>query len=686
MRSVSLPEIILLLGALWVPSALTALTATQNSTFATIANDRLVASVNKGTGAVTSLHLDGQDLLGPTSGSYGSGPYLDCNCVPTDVIGAPALWVPGATNATYDVVSGTDSSGVAYGGIILTDTWPATGQILQQYWFLRDTETGLHTFSRLRYVNESAEFLAEFISFRTLFRPSSPIWTHLITDENIYAPLPYPNPSSSASNALEYATTVQDTTWLINNPEDPYVEAFADLFTKYTFSAVFQDHTTHGIYSDGAQTEGNNTFGAWMVMNTKDTYWGGPTHSDLVVDGIVYNYMVSNHHGDNTPNITSGFDRTFGPSFFYFNKGEPGTSWQDLRNEAVAFANPSWNAQFYDDISVHVPGYVPTSGRGTWKAKIQLPHGAENPLAILAQNGVDYQDNVLSTSDYQYWAHIDSATGEVEIDRVLAGTYRLTVYADGIFGQYTQDDVVVVAGKTSDCGNVVWHAESAGTELWRIGTPDRSAGEWKHGYTPDPNHPLHPPEYRIYWASYDFIDEFPNGVNFHIGTDDIAEDFNYIHWSVFGGYANYFRPVQVEGDGNINNWTLTFELEDSQLRHTTDATFTIQLAGAKTAAGNTDTWNSSQPYNDVPYNVEVNGNPLSTWIIPFNQSSSCGSRSGVICYQLANKWTFPSSYLKGGNATNEIILSLPYNATDYESAIMPRSIYVQYDALRLEVQ
>lgn len=26
-------------------------------------------------------------------------------------------------------------------------------------------------------------------------------------------------------------------------------------------------------------------------MNTKDTYFGGPTHSDLTVDGITYNYM-----------------------------------------------------------------------------------------------------------------------------------------------------------------------------------------------------------------------------------------------------------------------------------------------------------------------------------------------------------------------------------------------------------
>jgi hypothetical protein len=37
-----------------------------------------------------------------------------------------------------------------------------------------------------------------------------------------------------------------------------------------------------------------------MVMNTRDTYFGGPTHSDLTVDGILYNYISSNHHGDQT--------------------------------------------------------------------------------------------------------------------------------------------------------------------------------------------------------------------------------------------------------------------------------------------------------------------------------------------------------------------------------------------------
>lgn len=145
---------------------------------------------------------------------------------------------------------------------------------------------------------------------------------------------------------------------------------------------------------------------------------------------------------------------------------------------------------------------------------------------------------------------------------------------------------------------------------------DKSGGEWLHGNHPDPTHPLHPPEFRIYWGAYDYLTDFPAGVNFHIGISDPATDFNYIHWSVFGGYANFLRPVQVEGDGSINNWTITFDASEADLSDTEEATFTIQLAAAKAASGNTDVYNASQPFINIPYDVVVNGQALDTWIIP----------------------------------------------------------------------
>jgi rhamnogalacturonan endolyase len=287
-----------------------------------------------------------------------------------------------------------------------------------------------------------------------------------------------------------------------------------------------------------------------------------------------------------------------------------------LRDEALEFYSPTWNQGFYDSIAKHVPGYVPSSGRTTFKAKVNLPKGAVKPLAVLSVSGYDFQDNQVDTSAYQYWGDIDVKTGQVTIPTVKAGTYRLTVYAEGIFGQYTQDNIKVVAGKVTSV-NVNWQEEGCGTELWRIGVPDKSAGEYKHGYEKDPDHPLHPAQYRSYWAVHDYPSEFPDGVVYTVGKSDYSKDFNYIHWSVFGGYSNSIRTVPYYGDGNVNNWTILFDLNRNDYARSKQATFTVQLAGAKTASGNTDVYNATQPYANLPYTVVVNGKELAPWIIPY---------------------------------------------------------------------
>jgi rhamnogalacturonan endolyase len=285
----------------------------------------------------------------------------------------------------------------------------------------------------------------------------------------------------------------------------------------------------------------------------------------------------------------------------------------DLRKEAVAFATPTWNQAFYDSIAKHVPGYVPSSGRTTFKAKVSLPKGATKPLAILSQNGVDYQDNVEDTKAYQYWADIDTKTGLVSIPAVKAGTYRLTIYAEGIFGDYVQDNVKVSLGKVTTL-NVKWDEKSCGTELWRIGVPDKSSGEYRHGYEKDLSHPLQPEQYRSYWPVHDFPTDYPDGVVYTVGKSDYSKDFNYVHWSVFGGYGNSIRTEPYYE--NVNNWTVLFDLKSKDFKSSKQATFTVQLAGVKTAMGNTDVYNASQPYSNLPYTVVVNGHELAPWVIP----------------------------------------------------------------------
>jgi rhamnogalacturonan endolyase len=211
------------------------LSATETSSELVIANDRLYAAVEKASGAVVNLTLDGQNLLGTRSGPVGIGPYLDCYCIPS------GSWTPGSTASKYQLYSGTDAAGTKYGGIRMSDTYTPTGQVLEQYWFLRDGETGIHTFSRLAYYNKTTPFLRNLQEFRTLFRPNSNIWTHLLTNEIQFAPLP-------GAKAIANDKVVQDATWYLGNtPDDAYVQQEADYFTKYTFQDTWRDHDVHGM-------------------------------------------------------------------------------------------------------------------------------------------------------------------------------------------------------------------------------------------------------------------------------------------------------------------------------------------------------------------------------------------------------------------------------------------------------
>lgn len=143
---------------------------------------------------------------------------------------------------------------------------------------------------------------------------------------------------------------------------------------------------------------------------------------------------------------------------------------------------------------------------------------------------------------------------------------------------------------------------------------------------------------RIYWGAWDFVDQFPNGVNFTIGSSDIGKDWvssvcpfsteanrhsqNYIHWSQFG--KTYTRPgVVTEG---VNIWQINFDVDVAPTADDSVGTLTIQLAGATTTSGNTGAVQGAWPF--LPISTSVNNQAPFVWTITPQESGSCGVRSG----------------------------------------------------------
>ena len=81
--------------------------------------------------------------------------------------------------------------------------------------------------------------------------------------------------------------------------------------------------------------------------------------------------------------------------------------------------------------------------RGSVSIQINGVSGAPRTAwAVLSQNATNQENSTLS---YQYPVDI-SANGTGTFTNVVPGTYRLSVFDFGKWGEYRQDNVVVTAG------------------------------------------------------------------------------------------------------------------------------------------------------------------------------------------------------------------------------------------------
>ena len=93
--------------------------ATETTTTLSLQNDRVLFVLNKTRGVIDEVVFDGVNILGtPVSNTSAIGPYMDGVFTPKQ-----DNYVPGP-GASYKLVQGTDSTGAAYGGMILSQSEP----------------------------------------------------------------------------------------------------------------------------------------------------------------------------------------------------------------------------------------------------------------------------------------------------------------------------------------------------------------------------------------------------------------------------------------------------------------------------------------------------------------------------------------------------------------------------------
>lgn len=104
-------------------TAFAALNATDTDTHLYLSNERMSFALTKKTGYITEVTLDGVNLLGdPISSSTAIGPYVDGM-----ITKKQSHYTP---KGGYRVIQGTDSAGIKYGAMVVSEEAPegATGE------------------------------------------------------------------------------------------------------------------------------------------------------------------------------------------------------------------------------------------------------------------------------------------------------------------------------------------------------------------------------------------------------------------------------------------------------------------------------------------------------------------------------------------------------------------------------
>lgn len=482
---------------------------------------------------------------------------------------------------------------------------------LELHYVLRRGDSGFYAF--VVFAHEPDYPPAKLTQIRLLLRLKDEIFNFIAIDDQRRYVMP---PSDTPTKALGPAESLQITT-------GPFKGMVVDKYHDFVDAG---EHLVHGWIGP------EKKIGCWVVAGTTEDQNGGPTkqYNTAHFGRILMKIFSCTHYGAAPVDVGSeAWRKIYGPCMIYLNSGGNAEElWADAKAKAAA-ERAAWPHAWMKH-----PLYPLAADRGTVTGQIQIKD-PQDPAASAAQAWVglaaprpDWQQQ---SNGYQFWVRADQ-DGRFTIPHVRPGPYTLYVFAHGVMDEFRRDNLTVEPGRTLPIG--VLHCVPArhGRQLWQIGTPDRSAQEFRHG-----------DNYRQWGLWRKFPEEFPRGVNFVIGRSQERTDWNFAQPTVLLGR----KPEGTE-------WRVTFELAARPKKGR--ATLRLALAGATKA--------------DLV--AAVNGKPIGRIV---TDKDGAMFRAGIHGQYLQRDMPFDATLLKQGQ--NRITLS--------QRAGGSAQINVMYDCLRLEL-
>ena len=489
-------------------------------------------------------------------------------------------------------------------------------------------------------------------------------------------PIEIPLPSYNEYFSTDPGREVQDATADLHGFTDIPAGFKRNFGDKYDYSGYNYLNLAHGSYG--------SEYGAWVVFPSNESTVGGPTKQDLLFTGNLDMIEPYSNHLDNSLSLASpngmATHRLFGPFYVRFNKFGGNIQTPDDMYKDAVIAGTSFS-NFYDhETQLVASGYVLSTARGS--VQIQVTGAAGNSpktaWAVLSDPGKNFQ---YSSQGAQYWADI-SNNGRATITGVIPGTYRLSVYVLGQWGELRQEDIVVNANQNTTVSTLNFSQENfgSGAPVFMIGTADRSSHEFLHG------HDAAGHDDREYWGTWNYWADFManqgaviyNATNGPAGpaTNDLTK-WNYNQWQSFD--PGLYGGVYNSGDDTTDGYKYAIPTYVAALPGASGTNgvttkippWTVHFASPQNVADNAYAVLSvSLAAVEGSDTVTLNGHPLVWHVI--NQSDAA-IRSGLSGYTQWVVFQWDTSALKPAGQDNVLTFSVS------------QSQGIEYDALRMEL-
>lgn len=589
-------------------------------------NQQVSLRVNKNNAAITELRSNGGEPLRNLLAG-GQGDYL-ANYVVGGVRKQDTL-----RSADFAIESQTESRIE----VSFTETDPNTLPFeLEVHLVLEADSPGFYMYSVYRYPeNMPADLQLEqlryqFSADKDLFR-----WYSVDGDRSGVAPL---------QSEIDAGSELQDATYRLQD---------GTVYSKYQqISDGEGSDSVFGIYGDHV--------GLSLIQANKDWVSGGPTRQELTThtggNPRLLWHETSAHYSSERVTPSYGWEKIYGPFFLYVHEGETATAMYADAQQRLETEKAKWPYAWVTD-----PLYA-ASERGTVDGHLTRTDGGSAVDAQVLLTDPADEDWQLAFENYIYSARTTS-DGGFSIPAVRPGTYTLRAFTDGVFGEYTKTDVVVTSNGSTHLGELEWTPQTNGRQLWQIGVPDRSAAEF-HIAEGSPSRVPGLDPYREWGTWLAYPTEFPDDVDFQIGVDNPAQDWNYFQPTI--RTPGTPSTLTVPFDGTPTDWKIRFDADGA-----TQGTATLTFGIASSVFGS--------------LKVDVNGEEVAAWEAvpgPTNDSALYRQSDRGVYRELSVE--FDAALLE---PTGNVINLRPFAEQPDPSAPWTNAFAsVMYDAIQLEVE